>query len=721
MSSAKTSGGIHYGFIIVFCCCLIMGIDVGLVFSCAGIFYDPVSRTLGVPVGKFGIYMSVSYVASILMLPAAGKLMERHGARKLLTLSSLMLGLCVAAMGMFSSVVEFYAAGAVMGICLAFLLYLSFPILVNAWFRTKVGLMIGICSAASGIGGMLFNPLGGAIITSWGWRAAYLVFGGMILLIVTPLCGLLLRDRPEDKGMLPYGHRPDADPDTSAHGEGTEFGRAVSMPVFYTVMAFAFIMMGVSTLNLFIPKYMTITGFSETDASLAAAAVMAGVTGGKLLLGLINDRNCLLGVLACTLLGVAGIGLLLWGGDRMWVMLAGCFLFGWEYAGVTVQTAMLTGHAFGKKHYTRIYALISIALAAGGALASGGWGLLADATSFRTVFLTGALVLAFGCLLGTYSYLSPRRRAARSVMIAAAVILATACPACASPSGKRMPEEDRLVALRDSLEKIAATSRGETGIAIITDRGDTLTVNNADKYPLMSVFKLHQAIALCHMLEQRGIPTDTIVEIDDSRLNPDTWSPMLRDHTERPVRIPVSELLRYTLTQSDNNASNYMFESIGSVGETDRHIATLIPRESFRLAVTEAEMWGDHSLAYSNHSSPLGTALLIERLFTDSILGARNLAFLRTTLRECTTGNDRIAAPLEGKPGVTVAHKTGSGFRNADGLLSAHNDVAFITLPDGRHYTLAVLVKDFAGTEPEASALIARISALTHAALSPTR
>jgi len=316
-------------------------------------------------------------------------------------------------------------------------------------------------------------------------------------------------------------------------------------------------------------------------------------------------------------------------------------------------------------------------------------------------------------------YFSPLKVFCRC--LAAAVVTGAGCCARAASTGKPLPEEDRLGALRDSLEHIAAGAPGETGIAIITDRGDTLTVNNADKYPLMSVFKLHQAIALCHMLEQRGIPTDTVVEIDDSRLNPDTWSPMLRDHTERPVRITVSELLRYTLTQSDNNASNYLFESIGSVGETDHHIATLIPRESFRLSVTEAEMWGDHSLAYSNHSSPLGAARLIERLFTDSILGTRNLAFLRTTLRECSTGKDRIAAPLEGKTGVTVAHKTGSGFRNADGLLSAHNDVAFITLPDGRHYTLAVLVKASAGPEPEASALIARISALTHAALSPTR
>ncbi len=397
--------GLHYGFVIVACCCLVMGIDVGLVFSCAGIFYDPVSRALGVPIGKFGLYMSISYIASTLMLPLAGRMMERYGARLLLTVNSLVLGLTVGAMGLFNSVWEFYGAGVVMGITLAFLLYLSFPILVNAWFRTKVGLMIGICSAASGIGGMLFNPMGGAIISAYGWRAAYLTFGGMILLVVTPIIGLLLRNQPEEKGLLPYGYTEEVTA-ASAPGvtDGLDYNRAIKTSAFYAVLIFAFIMMAVSTLNLFIPKYMRVVGFSEVDASLAAAAVMAGVTGGKLLLGAINDRNCLYGVLTCTLFGVAGIVLLLCGGTTMWVLLAGCFLFGWEYAGVTVQTAMLTGYAFGKRHYTRIYALISIALAAGGAIASGGWGLLADATSFTTVFITGAVTLAIGCLLGVYAY-----------------------------------------------------------------------------------------------------------------------------------------------------------------------------------------------------------------------------------------------------------------------------------------------------------------------------
>ncbi len=405
---------IHYGFVIVFCCCLIMGIDVGLVFSCAGIFYAPVSNAIGVSVGKFGIYMSVSYIASTLMLPLAGKLIERHGSRMLLSVSSAILGLCVAAMGLFGNVWEFYATGAVMGVTLAFLLYLSFPILVNAWFKTKVGLMIGICSAASGVGGMIFNPVGGAIIASAGWRAAYFTFGGMILLVVTPLLALLLRNTPAEKGLAPFGEgkAPQA-ARKEISVEGIEYSKAVRMPAFYAVLVFAFIMMAVSTLNLFVPKYINVNGFDEMQASLGAAAVMAGVTGGKLLLGIINDRNCLLGVLACTLLGVAGILLLLTGGSHLYTMIAGCFLFGWEYAGVTVQTAMLTSHCFGKKHYGRIYSVISIALAAGGALASGGWGLLADATSYSFILYVGAATLTLGAIIGSWAYLS--RRATQSV------------------------------------------------------------------------------------------------------------------------------------------------------------------------------------------------------------------------------------------------------------------------------------------------------------------
>ena len=198
---------VHYGYVRVVCCCLMMGIDVGLSVSCAGIFYSPVSDALGIPFDSFGLYMSIMFIFSSLLLSPLGELMTRWGARRTLTVSSVVRGLDMLALGCFNSLWQFYVAGAVMGVALASLLYLSFPTLVNKWFRTKVGLMIGICSAASGIGGIIFNPIGGWIIDNWGWRAGYWTFGATVLLIVTPLIGLLLRNEPADKGLQPVGRR----------------------------------------------------------------------------------------------------------------------------------------------------------------------------------------------------------------------------------------------------------------------------------------------------------------------------------------------------------------------------------------------------------------------------------------------------------------------------------------------------------------------------------
>ncbi len=405
MKQSDAASRLPYGFVIVACCCLMMGINVGLTFSCAGIYYQPVSASLGVPVGEFGIYMSVMYVSSTLMLSVAGGMLERWSARLLFTLNSAIMGVTFVAMAFFNHVWEFYIAGGVLGVTLAFLLYLSFPTLVNRWFHSKVGIMIGICSAASGIGGMIFNPIAGWIITNHGWRWGYGSFGLIILLAVTPVLALLLRDRPQQMGLLPYGAdcraggvadskvSPDATP-------GVRYGKALRMPAFYITLLFAFMMMGTSTLNLFIPNYVTEHGFSLEQASLTAAFVMAGVTVGKVALGYINDRNCLAGVSATTLCGIGGLLAIIFCGGELAVIMGGAFLFGWAYAGVTVQSAMLTRTVFGPKDYARIYSNISIALAAGGALASGGWGLLADATSFSFIFSVGAIVLGVCALAG---------------------------------------------------------------------------------------------------------------------------------------------------------------------------------------------------------------------------------------------------------------------------------------------------------------------------------
>ena len=216
--------------------------------------------------------------------------------------------------------------------------------------------------------------------------------------------------------------------------------------------------------------------------------------------------------------------------------------------------------------------------------------------------------------------------------------------------------------LTDSISRIVSACPGEIGVAIIINNTDTVKVNDKSVYPMMSVFKVHQALALCNDFDNKGISLDTLVKIDRNRLDSKTWSPMMKDYSELVISLTVRDLLRYTIAQSDNNASNLMFKDMVNVAQTDSFIATLIPRSSFQIAYTEEEMSADHDRAYFNYTSPLGAAMLMNRLFTESIVSGEKQSFIKNTLKECVTGTDRIVAPLLDKERVSIAHKTGSGY-----------------------------------------------------------
>ncbi len=271
--------------------------------------------------------------------------------------------------------------------------------------------------------------------------------------------------------------------------------------------------------------------------------------------------------------------------------------------------------------------------------------------------------------------------------------------------------------LTNSISKLVSEYSGEIGVAVIINDSDTVIVNNSSTYPMMSVFKVHQALAVCKYFDNNGISLDSMIYINRDELDSQTWSPMMKDYCESEFSITVKDLLCYTLIQSDNNASNYMFKKLVNIVKTDNFIATLIPRTSFQIAYTEKEMSVDHNKIYSNYTSPLGAAMLMNSLFTDSIVSKEKQRFIMNTLGECMTGKDRIIAPLLDKEGVSVAHKTGSGFTNEKGEFVACNDLAYICLPNNVHYTLAVFIKDFKGNAEHASSAVANISAIVYSSL----
>ena len=280
---------------------------------------------------------------------------------------------------------------------------------------------------------------------------------------------------------------------------------------------------------------------------------------------------------------------------------------------------------------------------------------------------------------------------------------------------------EKTVSLKERLYTIIDTVPGIVGIAFISD-ADTVTINNSVRYPMMSVFKLHQALAVAHEINARHSSIDSVIHVSKDELDMETWSPMLKIYKTPCFDISLRDLIKYALTVSDNNASNLLFKRIVSPSATDSLIRLISDDSTFRIVYSEDEMKVNHSLAYTNYSSPLSAASLIRQVFdstftidstfTTNSTSNSNSAIdsIRKDLTTVATGLDRLGAIKPQHPELFFAHKTGSGYRNDANELIAHNDVGYFRLPDGRAYALAVFIRDFSGTEAEASEIIAGIS-----------
>lgn len=128
------------------------------------------------------------------------------------------------------------------------------------------------------------------------------------------------------------------------------------------------------------------------------------------------------------------------------------------------------------------------------------------------------------------------------------------------------------LSLEDQLKQAIKGKKAEIGIAVIIDGKDTVTVNNDIHYPLMSVFKFHQALALADYMgkQQQSLNFELTIKKED--LKPDTYSPLRDSFPQGGFNIDIADLLKYTLQQSDNNACDILFQYQGGVDAVNQYI-----------------------------------------------------------------------------------------------------------------------------------------------------
>ena len=410
--SAEKKRGFHYAYAIVASCIAITCLPCALVLSCAGIFFTPVSEFFGVPRASFTLYFSILNIMMMLTLPLAGNHLSRLDARKVLSGATICAGVGLIGMSFGNSMPWFYVCGAVLGFGMAPLIYMAVPTLINNWCVKRVGFFVGLCMAFTGIGGVIFNPIGTAIIQSGpeGWRMAYRVFGLIVLVGTLPFTLFVVRSKPEDKGLLPYGAdevaQDAAEAAPAAPVEGVPANVAMKTPAFFALAIFC----GIITLNQTIYQFLAsyATSFGDSLPAIAAAsgvvasAAMAGQAIGKVLLGIINDKSVKLGIIFGLACGAVGVVLMWFIPSPLAVLLVGAFLFGIVYAMTTVQTPLLVRSVFGSADYTNIYSRISMVGAVMSAFAAVFWSFVIDSPGGFPLMFIGGLVCMAVCLVSSF-------------------------------------------------------------------------------------------------------------------------------------------------------------------------------------------------------------------------------------------------------------------------------------------------------------------------------
>ena len=401
-TTAAPRKGFPYHFWIVISCCVLMTTGIAIPLTCASAFFPTISDALGVGTGQVSMIMTIQCVVLALLLPFAGKMLASKDVRVVLSVATILYGLGMGLQSFYTSLYQFYFSGVIMGIAGAFIVYLCVPLLINSWFRKSVGLAMGLAYAFAGIGATIFSPITGYIIDNHGWRDAYLFLGVAILALSLPFTLFVLRGKPEDIGLKPYGAEDagGAAGVTAAAMEGVPRETALKSAQFYQLFFFAGLL-GIAAATMYqVTSYMVSLGYSTTVGAGVVAVGTIGVTVGKVGVGYLNDRLGLVGA-ACIGIGtgIVGVAVLLLGpGFGLPAMFAGAAMLGVSYACTALEPPLVVRKVFGNRDYTHIFAIIMIASSMGTAFGTSILGFIKDMTGSFAASLVMVIVMLVAAL-----------------------------------------------------------------------------------------------------------------------------------------------------------------------------------------------------------------------------------------------------------------------------------------------------------------------------------
>lgn len=350
--------GIHYAWVVALVTFFAALVAAGAVGS-VGVMLIPLQMEFGWTQAEISSALGIRLALLGLVAPFAAALFIRFGLRPIIVASLVLIGVGTGVSVLMTELWQLVALwGVTVGLAAGLTALVMSATVATRWFETRRGLVIGLLSAATAMGQLVFLPFMAWLVEAEGWRTATLalcVFYALAALLVI----IFIRNRPADVGLLPFGAKADAPPAAAPPPQGNllpaPFGAlaiAVRKPVFW-VLAGAFFVCGASTNGLVQMHFIPMCGDYLIPATVAAGtlALMGAFNFvGTVASGWLTDRfNAR--ILLFWYYGLRGLSLIYLpfsGFDPTAVLIFAVF-YGLDWIATVPPTVKLTADTFGPR------------------------------------------------------------------------------------------------------------------------------------------------------------------------------------------------------------------------------------------------------------------------------------------------------------------------------------------------------------------------------------
>jgi sugar phosphate permease len=374
---------LHYAWVVAAVTFLTLLVTAGI-RSTPGVLIVPIEHEFGWSRATISIAISVNLLLYGLMGPFAAAFFDKFGVRRTMAIALTLLALGVCATTLITQPWHMILIwGGVVGCGAGMTAYSLSATVVSRWFHTSQGTVLGVLTASAATGQLLFLPFLAQLVHHHGWRQAAFAIASAAV-IVLPLVLLFMRNRPEDKGLLAYGAKPQ---DNAAPAGNTDHLHLNPFQVAilglrrglvsrdFWLLAGSFFICGASTNGLIgthlIPACVD-HGITEVHA--AGLLALMGILDlfGTTLSGWLSDR-CNSRYLLCWYYGLRGLSLLglpfaLSGPE--WGLSAFAIFYGLDWIATVPPTVKLTAESFGRASVGVMFGWIFASHQVGAALAA---------------------------------------------------------------------------------------------------------------------------------------------------------------------------------------------------------------------------------------------------------------------------------------------------------------------------------------------------------------